>query len=168
MLSDGTEMPYDLFLGVPVHKVPAVVEESGLTVDGWVPVDPLTLETAFPDVYAVGDVTSVGTPKAGVFAEGQASVVAAQIVARAPWRTRARDATTAAGRCYLEFGHDLVARVEVTFLSGQAPVGDLEGPSQRDRRRQGRFRREPHPALVRSDLGLRVCDARAMDRRFAD
>ena len=72
LLSDGREMPYDLFLGVPVHKVPAVVEASGLAVDGWVPVDPLTLETAFPDVYAVGDVTSVGTPKAGVFAEGQA------------------------------------------------------------------------------------------------
>ena len=82
VLSDGAEMPYDLFLGVPVHRVPAVVEESGLTVDGWVPVNPLTLETAFPDVYAVGDVTSVGTPKAGVFAEGQASVVAEQIIAR--------------------------------------------------------------------------------------
>ena len=69
-------MPYDLFLGVPVHRAPAVVEESGLAVDGWIPVDPLTLETAFPGVYAVGDVTSVGTPKAGVFAEGQAAVVA--------------------------------------------------------------------------------------------
>ena len=41
ILADGTEMPYDLFLGVPVHRVPAVVEESGLTVDGWIPVDPL-------------------------------------------------------------------------------------------------------------------------------
>jgi sulfide:quinone oxidoreductase len=34
------------------------------------------------------------------------------------------------GICYLEFGHDLVARVDVTFLSGQAPVGVLDGPSQ--------------------------------------
>ena len=90
MLSDGTEMPYDLFLGVPVHRAPAVVQESGLAVDGWIPVDPLTLETAFPDVYAVGDVTSVGTPKAGVFAEGQASVVAEQISARHPGRFDAR------------------------------------------------------------------------------
>ena len=76
VLADGEEMPFDLFLGVPVHRVPAVVAESGMCVDGWIPVDPLTLETAFPDVYAVGDVTSVGTPKAGVFAEGQAAVVA--------------------------------------------------------------------------------------------
>ena len=71
LLSDGSEMPYDLFLGIPVHRAPEVVVESGLTVDGWIPVDPLTLETSFPGVYAVGDVTSVGTPKAGVFAEGR-------------------------------------------------------------------------------------------------
>ena len=76
LLSDGGELPYDLFLGVPSHVAPDVVVAAGLTVDGWVPVDALTLETRFPDVYAVGDVTSVGTPKAGVFAEGQAGVVA--------------------------------------------------------------------------------------------
>jgi len=128
LLDDGDEMPYDLFLGVPVHRAPAVVEQSGLTVDGWVPVNPLTLETSFPDVYAVGDVTSVGTPKAGVFAEGQAAVVAHAIVARA----RGGAPTSqydGRGMCYLEFGHDQVARVDVTFLSGAAPVGDLEGPS---------------------------------------
>ena len=53
-----------------------------MCVDGWIPVDPYTLATSFPDVYAVGDVTSVGTPKAGVFAEGQAAVVADAIIAR--------------------------------------------------------------------------------------
>ena len=90
--------------------------------------NPLTLETAYPDVYAVGDVTSVGTPKAGVFAEGQAAVVAQQIIAR----VRDRDAPATYdghGTCYLEFGDDLVGRVDVTFLSGNAPVGELEGPS---------------------------------------
>ena len=45
VLGDGAELPYDLFLGVPVHRAPAVVVESGMTVDGWIPVDPLTLET---------------------------------------------------------------------------------------------------------------------------
>ena len=64
-------MPFDLFLGVPVHRVPAVVAASGMCVDGWIPVNPLTLETAFPDVYAVGDVTSVGTPKAGSSPRGR-------------------------------------------------------------------------------------------------
>jgi len=128
LLGNGDEMPYDLFLGVPVHRAPSVVAQSGLTVDGWIPVNPLTLETAFDGVYAVGDVTSVGTPKAGVFAEGQAAVVAERIIARA--RGQEEPATyDGRGVCYLEFGHDLVARVDVTFLSGAAPVGALEGPS---------------------------------------
>ena len=128
VFSDGAEMPFALFLGVPVHKAPAVVEESGLTVDGWVPVDPLTLETRFEGVYAVGDVTSVGTPKAGVFAEGQASVVAGQIASTL--RVGSSPSTyDGRGVCYLEFGHDQVARVSVTFLSGAAPAGELEGPS---------------------------------------
>ena len=129
MLSDGSEMPYDLFLGVPVHRAPAVVVESGMTVDGWIAVNPLTLETEFPDVYAIGDVASVGTPKAGVFAEGQASVVAEQIISRI--RGGSSSATyDGHGTCYLEFGRDQVARVDVTFLSGATPVGGLEGPSE--------------------------------------
>ena len=80
VLSDGTELPYALFLGVPVHRVPQIVVESGLAAHAydWVPVNKQTLETRFPGVYAVGDVNGVGTPKAGVFAEGSAQVVAAR------------------------------------------------------------------------------------------
>ena len=129
MLSDGSEMPYDLFLGVPVHRAPAVVAESGMTVDGWVAVDPLTLETEFPGVYAVGDVASVGTPKAGVFAEGQAALVADRISALIRGTTESAQ-YDGHGLCYLEFGRDQVARVDVRFLSGEQPTGGLEGPSQ--------------------------------------
>jgi sulfide:quinone oxidoreductase len=128
MLSDGTDMPYDLFLGVPVHRAPSVVEDSGMTVDGWIPVNPLTLETEFPGVFAVGDVTSVGTPKAGVFAEGQAAVVADRIGALMRGDVQAAQ-YDGRGMCYLEFGHDQVARVDVTFSPGEQPFGGLEGPS---------------------------------------
>jgi sulfide:quinone oxidoreductase len=128
LLSDGEPLAYDLFLGVPVHRVPAVVAESGLAVDGWIPVDPLTLQTAFPGVYAVGDVTSVGTPKAGVFAEGQAAVAAARIVATVQDRSPAAH-YDGRGICYLDFGRDEVAKVDVTFLAGRPPTGGLEGPS---------------------------------------
>ncbi len=128
VFAEGGELAYDLFLGVPVHRAPAVVVDSGLTVDGWVPVDPLTLETAFPGVYAVGDVASVGTPKAGVFAEGQASVVAAAITAqlRGAHTDRTYDGH---GLCFLDLGHAGVAKVDVTFSPGQAPYGSLIGPS---------------------------------------
>ncbi|MFN0028875.1 MAG: NAD(P)/FAD-dependent oxidoreductase [Acidimicrobiales bacterium] len=137
-LADGSEMGYDLFLGVPVHRVPEVVQASGLCVDGWVPVNSLTLETAFPGVYAVGDVTSVGTPKAGVFAEGQAAVVAAAIINQVRGESPSVH-YDGRGVCYLEFGHDQVAKVEVTFLSGQAPAGQLQGPSLDLARDKGDF-----------------------------
>jgi sulfide:quinone oxidoreductase len=128
VVDDGAEMPYDLFLGVPTHRVPEVVAQSGMTVDGWIPVNPMTLETQFPGVYAVGDVTSVGTPKAGVFAEGQAAVAAGGISAliRGAGESAHYDGR---GICYLEFGHNQVAKVDVAFLSGQPPRGKLEGPS---------------------------------------
>ena len=81
ILDDQSEVPYDLFLGVPKHRVPSVVAASGMTEDGWIPVDPKNLRTRFAGVYAVGDVTSVGTPKAGVFSEGAARVVATSLIA---------------------------------------------------------------------------------------
>jgi sulfide:quinone oxidoreductase len=146
LLSDDSELPYDLFLGVPVHRAPAVVADSGLAVDGWIPVDPLTLETSFPGVSAVGDVTSVGTPKAGVFAEGQAAVAAARIVATV--RGETPDAHYGGrGICYLDFGADQVATVDVTFLPGRRP----EGWGRRDRghrRSRRRPAREKHDALT--------------------
>jgi sulfide:quinone oxidoreductase len=129
LLADGSELGYDLFLGVPKHRAPAVVVEAGMAEDGWIPVDPLTLETRFPGVYAVGDVTSVGTPKAGVFAEGQAAVVADRILARV--RGGAAMAEYGGrGVCYVEFGAGRVAEVAVTFRSGQAPFGDFVEPSE--------------------------------------
>lgn len=129
VLADGRELPFDLFLGVPAHRVPDVVADSGMCVDGWIPVDPLTLETRYPGVYAVGDVASVGTPKAGAFSERQAGVVADRLIAqhRATVSGAEYDGT---GVCYIEFGGDRIGRVEVTFRSGQPPTGTFDDPSQ--------------------------------------
>ena len=76
-LADGATIAADLIMAVPLHVAPPVVLQSGLTEGGWIPVDKHTLKTRFPDVYAFGDVASVGVPRAGVFSEGQAKVVAA-------------------------------------------------------------------------------------------
>lgn len=122
VLDDGTEMPFELFLGIPKHCVPAVVEQSGMTVNGWIPVDKTNLKTQFPNVYAIGDVNGVGTPKAGVFAEGAAKIAAESIIA-----TFKRGDQPAAykgdGTCYIEFGGGRVGKVNVDFFSGPAPSG---------------------------------------------
>jgi sulfide:quinone oxidoreductase len=127
-LRDGGELPFDLFLAVPVHRAPKVVLESGMTVDGWIPVNPLTLETSFDGVYAVGDVAAVGTPRAGVFAEGQAAIAAQHIAARI--NGGASDAEYGGrGICYLEMGDGQIALVDVTFF-GDKRIGQLVGPSE--------------------------------------
>jgi sulfide:quinone oxidoreductase len=128
-LDDDSEMPYDLFLGVPKHRAPDVVIASGMTEDGYVPVSSRTLETRFPGVYAVGDVTTAGVPKAGVFAEGAARVVAASLMAsmRGGEPPEAYDGR---GICYIEFGAGRVGRVEVDFLSGPKPTGTYGEPSE--------------------------------------
>jgi sulfide:quinone oxidoreductase len=111
-------MPYDLFCGVPKHRAPDVVEESGMAENGWIPVNPANLETRFPGVYAIGDVASIGIPKAGVFAEGAARSVAKSLLAR----FRGDDPPppfAGAAACYIEFGGGRIGRVEVDFLSGK-------------------------------------------------
>jgi len=122
VLDDGTELPFDIFLGIPKHVAPDVVLQSGLAVDGWIPVDRQNLRTRFDNVYAIGDVTSVGTPKAGVFAEGAAKIAAASIIAAYSGKEN-ETAYTGAGSCYIEFGKGEVARVDVDFFSGPKPFG---------------------------------------------
>lgn len=122
------ELPYDLFLGVPAHRVPDVVAMTGLCEQGWVRVDPLTMQTAHDSVYALGDIVDIGAPKAGVFAEAQAAVVAAHIVARVrgvadPARGLDR------GVCYLDIGAGRTTGIDVTFTPGAGTEVVLHAPS---------------------------------------
>ena len=128
-LDDGREFPYDLFLGVPAIRAPKMLEDSGMTEDGYVPVKPRTLETRFPDVYAVGDCARQGTPKAGVFAEGAARAVARALTARL--RNEEVPVTHAGtGSCYIEFGAGRIGRVDVDFFSNpDHPTGRYYEPS---------------------------------------
>jgi len=129
VLESGERLPYDLFVGIPIHRAPAVVEESGLAPKGWVAVDPDNLMTPFPDVYAVGDVVGLPMAKAGVFAENAAGVVADGITARLHGEELARR-YEGEGNCYIEFGGGRVAKVEANFLGGPAPTAQVVGPSE--------------------------------------
>ncbi len=137
-LGDGRQLPCDLFLGVPRHVAPAVVVATGLTEAGFVKVNQRTMETEVPGIYAIGDIANSGTPKAGVFAEGAARVVAANIVSR----IRQQEPTarnSGQGICYIEFGGGRVGRVEVDFFSGPTPTGKYGAPSEALRADKTRF-----------------------------
>jgi sulfide:quinone oxidoreductase len=128
VLDDGSELRFDLFLGVPKHRAPDVVIASGMTEDGYVPVDSATLATRFPGVYAVGDVATAGVPKAGTFAEGAARIVAQTLIATLRGGERPGP-YLGRGTCYIEFGRGRVGSVDIDFLSGPTRTGSFNAPS---------------------------------------
>jgi sulfide:quinone oxidoreductase len=129
-LATGETLPYDLFVGIPVHRAPDPIPASGLAVNGWVPVDQSNLRTQYPGVYAIGDVCTGSriVPKAGIFSEAAARVVAEDIAATisdgkppAPYQ--------GAGTCYAEFGGGQVSKIEIDFLGGDAPAARAYAPA---------------------------------------
>lgn len=130
-LAGGGTLPYDLFVGIPVHRAPDPLTAAGLAVNGWVPVDQTNLRTQFPQVYAIGDVcTGPRTvPKAGIFAESAALVVAEDIAAAIAGAGQP-EPYGGSGVCYAEFGAGLVSKVEVNFLSGPEAQAQRHEPSR--------------------------------------
>jgi sulfide:quinone oxidoreductase len=130
-VAEGEPISYDLFVGIPVHRAPDPLAAAGLAVDGWVPVDQTNLRTRFPGVYALGDVCTGPrmVPKAGIFAESAARVVAEDIAA-AITNGEPPARFEGSGVCYAEFGDGLVSKVEVSFLDGPSPEAVPHLPSR--------------------------------------
>lgn len=133
--SDGGTAPFELLLYVPPHRVPTVVKSAGLCADsGWVAVDRGTLQTSFAQLYAIGDVTSIPLkmgrplPKAGVFAHGQAEVVAHNI-AHAWTGQGAPRLFTGEGMCFLEIGDARAGLGQGNFYAEPTPQVAMRGPS---------------------------------------
>lgn len=144
LFSDGSELRFDLLLAVPPHRVPSVLVEAGLAAaDGWVRVEPTTLETAHDGVYAIGDCTVIGLangmamPKAGVFAQLEGETVASRIAAR--FRGEEPAATFAgSGACYVEMGNGEASQVGGQFL-GERVETRLSEPTSEQRLEKERF-----------------------------
>ncbi|MBI2329119.1 MAG: NAD(P)/FAD-dependent oxidoreductase [Chloroflexi bacterium] len=139
IIFEGGEAPCDLLVGIPPHIAPKVVREARLTDEtGWVPVEVDTLETRYPGVFAIGDVTSIkqpnpsglSLPKAGVFADEESRVVAANIAAeiRGADKSKRFDGR---GFCYIEVGEGLTAYASGNFYGYPGPIVYLEPPSRK-------------------------------------
>jgi sulfide:quinone oxidoreductase len=129
LLDGDRELPCDQFLGIPKNRAPDVVVATGMTVDGWVTVNPRTLETAYPGVFAVGDLAATGAPKAGVFAEGAAKAVAQNLSALIHGQAPIAQ-NPGFGTCYVEFGAERIGRVDVDFFGGPKPTGTFHEPTE--------------------------------------
>lgn len=137
VIFENKQIEYDLLLGVPPHKAPLVVRESGLVGEsGWVEIDPRTTETSFKDVYAVGDLTQVvlankkPLPKAGLFAELMGETAAERIAS--VFKGETPEATfSGEGGCYLEVGNGQAMMVKGNFLAEPEPIVSLTESSTR-------------------------------------
>jgi sulfide:quinone oxidoreductase len=134
--ADGKTADFDLLVYVPPHRAPAFIQKSGLAgAGGWAAVDRATLATNFPGVYAIGDITGIPLaigkplPKAGVFAHGEAEVVARNIVAG----IRGEPASarfTGDGACFVEAGDGRAGYGSGNFYAEPAPRIALRPPSR--------------------------------------
>jgi len=135
-LAGGGRAEFDLLLGVPPHRAPALARESGLAAEsGFLPVDPRTLATPAEGVFAIGDVTTIPIgdgrflPKAGVFAHAQAEVVSRRIADEL--RGRAPSASfDGKGACFLEMGDGVAAYASGDFYAEGAPAIQLRRPGR--------------------------------------
>ena len=123
----GTSADFDLLLYVPPHRAPEPVRTAGLCNDsGWVAVDRTTLATSFPGVFAIGDVTGIPLaigkplPKAGVFAHGQAEVVAHNIAAEITG-SGTMTQFQGDGACFIEAGDGQAGFGSGNFYTEPAP-----------------------------------------------
>lgn len=140
VLFEIDETSYDLLVGVPPHKAPQSMRDSQLVdASGWVPVDATTLQTRYPGVFAIGDVTAIRLangmflPKAGVFADSQARAAAENIAADIEGR-RGEGRFDGYGFCYVEVGGGMAAYGAGNFYGLPGPRVTLEQPTERFRK----------------------------------
>jgi sulfide:quinone oxidoreductase len=135
IVTDASTVRADLLIGVPPHRPPALIRESGLTLRGeWLAVDSATLRTSVEGIFAVGDVVEIPTanamalPKAGIFAEAQARVAASQIISDI-LRRPAPAVFDGRGYCFIEIGGGQATMVQGDFLAAPAPAVQVAPPS---------------------------------------
>ena len=149
---NGKRINYDLLITIPPHKVPQIVNKSGLLSDirqNWIIVDRFTLRTKYKNVFAIGDVTeirldhSITLPKAGIFAEGEAKVVSQQIINEITNNNKKIHAPKFDGKgfCFMEVGNKKAGYIDVDFYNEAGPITRLESPSEESYHRKVDFER---------------------------
>lgn len=134
--ANGVEASFDLLAYVPPHSAPDAVRATDLIGgSGWVQVDRNTMETKHAGVYAIGDVVSIPLtmgkplPKAGVFAHGEAEVVATNI-ARAVTGKGEPASFAGDGECFVETGDGKAGFGRGNFYAEPVPQMKLHPPSR--------------------------------------
>lgn len=126
---DGTEVPFDLAVVVPLHSGAAYVGRSeGLGDDlHFVRTDPATLQsTVRPNIFAIGDATNVPTSKAGSVTHFEGEVLVENIVRFV--QGRELDASyDGHANCFIETGFSKALLIDFNYDTEPLP-GHFPGP----------------------------------------
>ena len=130
LIFQNGEAFFDLLLAIPPHIAPKVIYELGLAKEGgFIPID-RECKTPFENVFAVGDVTTLSVtetasvPKAGVFAEGEAIIVAQNIISKIQSKKESA-LFNGKGGCFIESGKNTASLIEVDMFSEPKPSTKL-------------------------------------------
>ena len=153
-LASGGTLPYDLFVGIPIHRAPDRARRHGPGREQLGARRPVQPQDPVP--RRVRPRRRLQRPADGP----QGGDL--RRVRRARGRRRHRRAAIAgaeppapyegSGVCYAEFGGGLVSKVEVNFLRGDAPEARRNDPSLEFAAEKERVRRDPAGTLVRALL----------------
>lgn len=135
--ADGTTQSFDLLATVPPHQPPPALSGSPVVNEaGWVAVDRETLETAVPNIFAIGDATAImldngmPLPKAGVFAHGEAESVARTIAHRITGKGQ-EQRFNGHGSCWVEVGDGRAGYAAGNFYASEPGGVSLKPPARR-------------------------------------
>ncbi len=144
----GKEIFHDWVFAIPIHLAPSVLKDSGLLdQSGWVPVDPSTLATTAPNVYAVGDCAGTKIPKgallprAGILAEEQGKIAARNIIDEIQGVNKSAK-FDGRGVCYMEVGDGRAAPVQANFFAQPSPTWEFNPPNEDGYRQKEHFLEE--------------------------
>jgi len=133
----GKQFSQTLLLAVPKHVAPDVLRKGGLIDEsGWIPVNPKTLATKYQGVFAIGDCAGTKNakgqliPRAGILAEEEGKVVAANLIREITGAGTAEE-FKGKGVCFMETGGEMAAPVRANFFAEPAPTWEFVAPSKR-------------------------------------
>ncbi|MDH5430574.1 MAG: NAD(P)/FAD-dependent oxidoreductase [Nitrosopumilus sp.] len=130
LIFENSEADFDLLLAIPPHIAPKVIYDSRLAKESeFIPID-RSCKTSFENVFAVGDVTNltvtekITVPKAGVFAEGEGTTVAKNIISKIQSK---EDSALFDGKggCFIESGRGTASVIEVDMFTNDKPSTNL-------------------------------------------
>lgn len=119
---EGTEVKYDLLIGIPPHKGMEVIEKNKMGQSGWIPTNrnTLNMDGEFKNVYVLGDTTNIPISKAGSTAHYEAEVVAENVASLVKIGVPVREYD---GKvfCFIEAGKDKATYAMFTYNNPPDP-----------------------------------------------